>query len=163
MKSPNRQMIECQREAEVLDALASARWPGRVGAELTSHVSSCEICQDVIAVATAMREDHDTAYQEANVPSSGQMWWRSEMRARQAAVREAGRPVAVAQGVAVVLALAVASVAGWFAWPTVHDFFVPAASSAATLSPIVLPLMVAMGALLVVAPVALYVVLSEKP
>lgn len=163
MTSPNREMIECQREAEVLDALASARWPSRVDAELTSHVSSCAICQDVIAVAKAMREDHDSAYQEANVPSSGQMWWRSEMRARQDAVREAGRPVAVAQGVAAVLALAIAGVAVWFAWPTVRDFFVPAASAAQTMSPMVLPLLVAMGALLVVAPVALYVVLSEKP
>jgi len=158
-------LIECPREADVLDALASARWPDRVDAALSEHVSSCGICRDVIAVASAIREDHDAAWREARVPSSGQMWWRAEMRARQDAVREASRPVAVAQGVAVVLALAVAVAAGWFAWPSVHAFFTATARSQtpAFASPLVLPLLVAMGALLVIAPLALYVVLSDKP
>jgi len=78
--TPN--LIECPREADVLDALASARWPHRVDTALSEHVSSCGICQDVIAVASAIREDHDAAWREASVPSSGQMWWRAEMRAR---------------------------------------------------------------------------------
>jgi len=164
MKSPNHQMIQCPREADVLDALASARWPNRVERELADHVASCAICTDVIAVASAMREDHDAAWREATIPSSGQMWWRAEMRARQDAVREASRPVAVAQGVAVVLVLAVAGAAGWFAWPSVHEFFTTTAQNQTTAfaSPMLVPLAVAMGALLVVAPLALYVVLSEK-
>jgi hypothetical protein len=158
-------LVECSREADVLDALVSARWPDRVEAELADHVASCGICQDVIAVASAMQADHDAAWREANVPSSGQMWWRAEMRARQDAVREASRPVTVAQGVAVVLALSVAVTAGWRAWPSVHEFFTTAsfAQMPGLASPMFIPLAVAMGALLVVAPVALYVVLSEKP
>jgi hypothetical protein len=161
-------MIECPRESDVLDALASARWPDRVDAELTQHVSSCAICQDVVAVAAAMREDHDATWREANVPSSGQMWWRAEMRARQDAIRDASRPVTVAQAVAVGLALSFAAVAGWFAWPTVQGFFAalfPSAASQQTsvlASPLMLPVAVAMLALLVVTPVALYFVLSEK-
>jgi hypothetical protein len=158
-------LVECPREADVLDALASARWPHRVDRELTDHVASCGICSDVIAVASAIREDHDAAWQEANVPSSGQVWWRSEMRARQDAIREASRPVTVAQGVGVLFVLAVAAAAGWLAWPSAHEFFTATAQSptAAFASPLLLPLIVAMGALLVVAPLALYVVLSEKP
>jgi hypothetical protein len=156
--------LECPRESDVLDALDAARWPDRVDEGLRTHVASCEICRDVIAVASAMREDHDAAWREANVPSSGQMWWRAEMRARQDAVREASRPVTVAQGVAVVLALAVAAGAGWFAWPSVQAFFSPAslAEMPGLATPMFIPLAVAMGALLIVAPVALYVVLSEK-
>jgi hypothetical protein len=157
--------VECPRESDVLDALASARWPERVDAELRGHVASCEVCQDVIAVASAMREDHEAAWREASVPSSGQMWWRAEMRARQDAVREASRPVTVAQGVAVVLALAVAAGATWLAWPTIQAFV--ASASVGDVpgigTPMFIPLAVAMGALLVVAPVALYVVLSDKP
>lgn len=157
-------LVECPREGDVLDALASARWPNRVDRELADHIASCAICTDVVAVASAIREDHDAAWQEANVPSSGQMWWRAEMRARQDAVREAARPVTIAQGVAVVLALAVAAAAGWFAWPSVHGYFadMTLAQTPAFLSPMFIPLAVAMGALLVAAPVALYVVLSEK-
>ena len=153
MKSPA-QTIECAREADVLDALASARWPGRVDAELAQHVSSCEVCQDVIAVASAMQEDHEAAWREANVPSSGQMWWRAEMRARQEAIRDASRPVTIAQGIAALMALAVVAAAGWFAWPTLQGLF-------ATPPPFLLPLAIGLLALLVVTPVALYFVLSE--
>ena len=157
-------LIECPRESEMLDALASARWPDRVGSELADHVASCGICRDVIAVASAMQQDHDAAWREASVPSSGQMWWRAEMRARQDAIREASRPVTVAQGVAVVLALAVAVGVGWFAWPSVQGFFTTAsmADMPGIGSTMFIPLALAMGALLVVAPVALYLVISEK-
>jgi len=166
MKSPHHEMIQCPREADVLDALASARWPDRVDAELADHVAACGICQDVIAVASAMREDHDAAWREANVPSSGQMWWRAEMRVKQDAVREASRPVAIAQGVAVVLALSVSVAAGWFAWPSVQGFLAGFSTATgaqpALASPMFIPLAIATVALLVVAPVALYLVLSDQ-
>ena len=42
---------------DVLDALASSRWPHRVDAELSNHVASCAICRDVITVAAAMQAD----------------------------------------------------------------------------------------------------------
>jgi hypothetical protein len=162
-------LVECARESDVLDALASARWPNRVERELADHVASCAICQDVVTVATAIQADHDQAWREANVPSSGQMWWRAEMRARQDAIREASRPVAIAQGVAALFALVVAAVAGWFAWPSVRSLFAAVlptdgstVASAAFTSPALLPLAIAMGALLIIAPLALYVVLSEK-
>ena len=154
MTSPDPKMIECARESDVLDALASARWPDRVDAELAQHVSSCEVCQDVIAVASAMQEDHEAAWRDANVPSSGQMWWRAEMRARQEAIRDASRPVTIAQGVAALFALVVVAAAGWFAWPTLQGLF-------ATPPPFLLPLAIGLLALLVVTPVALYFVLSD--
>ena len=156
MKAPNHDMLQCAREPDVLDALASARWPERVDAELRAHVEACAICRDVVIVAAAMREDHDAAWREANVPPSGQMWWRAGMRARQDAVREASRPVTIAQGVAIVLALAVVAAGGWFAWPSVEALLT-------TPPPLFIPLVIAMIALvMVVAPIALYFVLSEE-
>jgi len=152
--SPNHEMLQCPREADVLDALASARWPDRVNPELSQHVASCAVCRDVVAVAAAMREDHDATWQEANVPSSGQMWWRAEMRARQEAIRDASRPVTIAQGVAALLALVFVVAAGWFAWPTLQGLF-------ATPPPFLLPLAIGLLAVLVVTPVALYFVLSD--
>lgn len=161
---------ECPREGDVLDALASARWPNRVDAELANHVAACAICRDVIAVASAIQADTDAAWHEANIPPSGQMWWRAEMRARHEAIREASRPVAVAEGVAAVVALVVAAVVSWFAWPSVRTVVFGGArdnssvSGLASLfaSPVLIPIAIAMGALLIVAPVAIYVVLSEK-
>jgi len=159
-------LIECPRESDVLDALASARWPHRVDRELADHVASCAVCQDVVTVAAAIQADRDKAWRDVNVPSSGQMWWRAEMRTRQDAIRAASRPMAVAQGVAALFALALTIGLGWFAWPSVHNFFSTLGASsntqATTFSPIFIPLAIAMGAFLIVAPVAIYVLFSEK-
>ena len=159
-------LVECPREVDVLDALASARWPHRVDAELSTHVASCAVCRDVITVASAMQSDHDDAWREANVPSSGQMWWRAEMWARHDAIRKASRPVTVAQGAAAVFALLVAAVAGWFAWPSVQSLFATVSGgdtqTTAFASPLFMSIAIAMGAFLLLAPVALYVVMSEK-
>ena len=157
-------MIECPRESDVLDAIDSKRWPHRVDRELVDHVASCEICSDVLAVATAIREDHGAIRQEASVPSSGQVWWRAEMRARQEAIRDASRPITVAYGVAAFAALVVVGAAGWFAWPAMHEFASSMGSdqTPTLTSPLTLPLLVALGALLVIAPVALYLVLSDE-
>ena len=157
-------LVECPRESDVLDALASQRWPQRVETELVDHVAACQVCQDVLVVAAAMRDDRDAAWQEASLPSSGQVWWRAEMRARQEAIREASRPITVAYAVAALAAFVVVAVAAWFAWPVTHDFVASLASTPkSTLdSPLTLPLMLAVGAFLIVAPVALYLVLSDE-
>jgi hypothetical protein len=155
--------IECPRESDVLDALTSARWPHRVNRELAEHVEACAICTDVVAVAAAMRDEHDVARQQASIPSSGQVWWRAQMRARQAAIREASRPIAMAQGVAAVLALGLTATAGWFAWPSIYGRVSSFVRQTPTLgSPLALPLMVALAVLLVIAPLAVYLVLSDE-
>jgi heme A synthase len=158
--------IECPRESDVLDALASARWPHRVSGELADHVASCAICTDVLAVAAAMRTDQDAQWQHANIPSSGQVWWRAEMRARQEAIRKASRPITIAQGVAALLALALTGMAGWFAWTWLRyqapPFGFASVSAQALTSPLALASVVALCALVVIAPVALYLVLSDE-
>jgi hypothetical protein len=157
-------LIECPRESDVLDALASKRWPHRVDRELVDHVACCEICSDVLVVAAAMQEDRDATWREANVPSSGQVWWRAEMRVRHEAIRAASRPITFAYIAAASIALTLMASVGWFAWPAMHGFLSAIASTQVSelSSPVILPLLVALGALLVVAPVALYLVLSDE-
>ena len=91
--------VECQFEAEVLNAVYTNRWPERADAELRAHVSGCAICSDVVTVAKAIEEEFDIARAEARVPESGLVWWRAQMRARQEAAREAVRPITIAQAV----------------------------------------------------------------
>jgi len=161
-------LIECPRESDVLDALASQRWPDRVDRELADHIGSCEICRDVLVVAAAMREDQEAAWQEGSLPSSGQVWWRAEMRARQEAIREASRPITIAYGVAALAAFVVIAAATWFVWPMAHKFISSFAAASgrsgqeSAASPFTLPLLFALGAILVAAPVALYLVLSDE-
>lgn len=159
-------MVECPRESDVLDAVASEKWPHRVAPELHDHVASCAVCSDVVAVAAAIQADHEVAWQDAAIPSSGQVWWRAEMRVRQEAIRKASRPIAIAQAAAVLVVLALTGAAGWLAWTSIRQepssFDVGNASAHAMTSPLALSLVVALFALAVIAPVVFYVVLSDE-
>ena len=158
-------IIECPRESDVLDAVASGKWPHRVP-ELAGHVASCAVCSDVAAVVQAMRADHEVVWQEASIPSSGQAWWRAEMRARHEAILQASRPMAIAQGAAVLVAIAVIGTIGWLGWTWIRQepsiFDLSRVSAQALASPLALSLVVALLTLTVITPVALYLVLSDE-
>ena len=158
--------VECPRESDVLDAVASEKWPHRVAPELAVHVASCAVCSDIAAVATAIRTAHEVAWRDAAIPSSGQVWWRADMRARQEAIRTASRPIAIAQAAAVLVAVALAGAAGWIAWTWTRQepssFDIGNASARAMTSPLALSLVVALFALAVIAPLAFYFVLSDE-
>jgi hypothetical protein len=87
---------ECPRELEVLDALASKRWPDRMGEDLTRHVADCACCKDLAVVAEALRADFSMAISQAKVPSAGLVWWRAQIRARQESLVTANRPITIA-------------------------------------------------------------------
>jgi hypothetical protein len=159
-------IIECPRESDVLDAVASEKWPNRVTAELADHVAACAICSDVLTVARAMRADQQLTWQDASIPSSGQAWWRAEMRMRQEAIRKASRPIAVAQAAALLGAVALIGTAGWLAWTwsrqDTSSFDLMKVSAQAMASPLALSLVVVIFALAVITPVVFYVVLSDE-
>jgi len=118
--------IECIREDDVLDALTSERWPDRVSDELRQHVSSCQVCTDLVAVVRPILADGDAPVPEPRIPSSAVMWWRAQMRARQEAAREAARPITVAQAIATVcvvglLAAVTTFLTPWM-WSLVPEF-----------------------------------------
>lgn len=96
--------VDCEFESEVLAAVVQERWPARVDAELRRHAEICGICADVAAIAGAIERDREEMRAHAVLPDSGRVWWLSQMRARHEAARAAGRPITVAQ----VLALACA-------------------------------------------------------
>ena len=115
--------IECSREQDVIDALSTGRWPERAPGDLQAHVASCEICSDTLTVASLVLADHDDPAVDPRLPSSAVMWWRAQMRARQEAAREAARPIAVAQVIGAVCAVAVLLVIGlWFS-PLAREWF----------------------------------------
>ena len=94
-------IVECCREQDVLDALASERWPERVPEDLRTHAAGCALCTDLIAAVAADPRRSRRPVERGPSPSSGVMWWRAQMRARQEAAREAARPITVAQIVGV--------------------------------------------------------------
>lgn len=115
--------IECTREPEVLDALAAGGAAGDWSGELRTHVAACAICSDIVTVALPLLQEHHAAVEGAHPPSSGIVWWRATMRARQEAAQAATRPITVVQGLALaasaalfvmLLSAAAPTLSGWF-------------------------------------------------
>jgi hypothetical protein len=87
----------CEFEAEVLAAVLQSRWPERADDSLRAHVSTCTICSDVAAIASAVEDSREDLRANAVVPDSGRVWWLAQLRARREAAEAAGRPITAAQ------------------------------------------------------------------
>jgi hypothetical protein len=171
--------IECPREQDVLDALAAQRWPARCDEELRAHVAACTLCADLIEVASALLVEQEVAWRDARVAPSAVVWWRAQLRAREEAARSAVRPVAFMQGVAASLALWIAVVVvralpwpampNWRGWleglvPSVR-LSMPDLSTLSAGIPggwVLLALVLALGAWLLLAPVAIYFAAQDE-
>jgi predicted anti-sigma-YlaC factor YlaD len=98
--------LDCVREQDVIDAVASGRWPGRAGAELCEHVAGCPVCADLAEVMVAFAAERDQSSTDAAVlPPAEIVWYRAQMRARAEAAQLAGRPMAVVQALAIACAV----------------------------------------------------------
>lgn len=120
--------IECPYEDDVLTMVTTGQWPTRASAELRAHAAECPVCADLALVAQAIGEDAVAP----RLPGSGTVWWRAQLRARQDAAKESGRPITVAQAVLLAVAGGLAgavfgATTGWFqrvlhgAWTVVSD------------------------------------------
>ena len=164
--------MDCPREPELVAAVLT----GRVLAEeLHMHAESCEVCREVLTAVTLLRGDRELTRGDLPVPAAGQVWWRAAVRARLEATHAAARPLTWAQAVAGASAAGLAAGALTLAWPTVEGITGWIAARAWSLSPAPqevatlvtsamqrsLPFAIAAAAALVLAPLALYLALSD--
>ncbi|HTH03405.1 MAG TPA: hypothetical protein VL882_24185 [Vicinamibacterales bacterium] len=164
--------MTCDREQDVLDAVAAGRWPERCGADLRGHVNACAVCADLADVAVAVVDDREQAWTEASIPSAGLVWWRAQLRAREDAARAAGRPVAFIQGVAasvavwLIVSLLRALPSGYFsAWRAWVSSALPAVTMhelARVTATVPLVVFVVVAVWLVLAPVAIYFAAADE-
>ena len=148
-------MTPCRYEADVLAAVAAGSWD-HAPDELKAHVTACRTCSDLALVSQLLKTDHAAMVAEANVPSAGQVWWRAQMRARAEAAEAAARPLFVAQAVACAAVIGVLVALVTWLWPAGGWHFVSTPPSEMSLTA-----WVAIGAWLVIAPVALYLVFAR--
>ncbi len=88
--------MECPRQQDVFDAIASRRWPHRVDGQLRIHVAACSLCTDLAEVVAALQQEQEATWEDAvALPSADVIWWRAQMRARSEAARHANRPMAI--------------------------------------------------------------------
>jgi hypothetical protein len=144
-----------------MEIVSCGRWPEQCPEELRVHIAACAICGDVLEVALALHEDRGSVHAHAQIPSADLMWWRAELRARQEAVRKASRPISfvAAFGAASAVGVVVALLSS--AWPWLERFLVVPDLSALSFTQLAIVIAFAV-AILVIAPLAMYLVLSDE-
>ena len=135
------------------------------------------MCREVVAVAALLREDYDEAREEISrrdvpLPSAGQIWWRAAVHARADAARAAARPLVWGYGAAAACAIGLLAAGLGVAWPSVLPVFDRGFALTARLAPAAdmvmatmraqLPIVIAVAACLIAAPIALYFALREE-
>jgi hypothetical protein len=83
----------CPRQSEVNDLLASGHWPHACPAELRSHFAVCRACADLVLVTQSFQQSRAAAAAEVRLPAPGAIWWRAQLRRRNAAVERVSRSI----------------------------------------------------------------------
>ncbi len=99
----------CAREREVTELLHRGYWPDACPAELRAHVEACRVCSDLVVVAQAFHDAHKQTLQVPQMESAGAVWWRAQLRRRNAAIEKVARPIWGAQIFALVISVIVAA------------------------------------------------------
>jgi hypothetical protein len=100
----------CPRQSEVQELLELGHWPQACSPEIQSHVAQCGACAESILLAQAFQQARVATSALAQLPDPGTIWWRAQLRRRNAAIERATRPLAGAYVFALSIALVVASV-----------------------------------------------------
>jgi len=115
----------CARENEIAELLRLGHWPVAASAELRAHVSGCGSCSDLILVSQSFQQVREEIGSSARLQSAGVLWWRAQLRRRNAAMERINRPILGAQifAFAIVLVLALGFVVfqathglRWISW-----------------------------------------------
>ena len=138
----------CSREKEVAELLRRGQWLAACAPELRSHVSACRSCGDLILVADTFLRARAQAASAARIATPSALWWRAQLRRRNAAVESLGKPILGAQifALAVNLFMVVAFLAyqarqgrSWLSWieqfPQAYSLHLDNLSQSALLNP----------------------------
>jgi hypothetical protein len=120
----------CKYDAELRQLLELGHWPHSCAEELRAHVAGCRPCSDLALLTQAFRGARAESSAVAAPPPASVLWWRAQLRRRNAAVQRIQRPLLGAQLFAFALTLVLltgalvyqamhgmpwmAAMAGWF-------------------------------------------------
>lgn len=104
----------CPWEKELTHALKAGHWPDGCTPELRVHVAACSGCRDLVLVGEAFQLAKEESAREIPSGSAGLLWWRAQLRRRNAVAQKITRPITIAQTFAFLLTLLVAGIfAAW--------------------------------------------------
>jgi hypothetical protein len=106
--------LKCARERDLAEILRQGFWPDACPPELRAHVETCRMCSDLVVVARAFQDARKEAGPPARLESAGALWWRAQLRRRNAAIETVARPIVGAQIFALVVSIVVGiAVVAW--------------------------------------------------
>jgi hypothetical protein len=115
----------CPRERELAGLLHRGHWPHACPPDLQVHVPVCRACSDLLAVTLAFQQARAQSSSTARLPAPGVIWWRAQLRRRNAALNAIRKPIVGAQFFAFAIALFAATLVlatqtslsrQWLAW-----------------------------------------------
>jgi hypothetical protein len=83
----------CSRQLEVQEMLTSGHWPDACPLDLRAHLTECRSCGELLVVTQAFQQSRTTAAAQVKLPLAGAIWWRAQLRRRNAAVERVGKPI----------------------------------------------------------------------
>jgi hypothetical protein len=114
----------CRRSEDVASMVRKGYWPDGCDEELRAHIAGCGQCQEWILLTQSFEHARKASFDEMPQGSSFLLWWKAELRRRDAVLTQVSRPMMLAHrfavmvgmvAVAVFLTLARTSFQGWFA------------------------------------------------
>jgi len=87
----------CSYEKELSQALKDGHWPEGCGSELRTHVDWCGHCSDLVLVTQTFQRARTESDRAAPCGSPSLLWWRAQLRRRNAATERVSRPITIAQ------------------------------------------------------------------
>ncbi len=99
----------CPREKETAEILRLNHWPHACPSDLRTHVEGCRSCSDLILLTQSFQQARTSASATAPLQSADALWWRAQLRRRNAAIERIGKPILGAQIFALALTLLIAA------------------------------------------------------
>jgi hypothetical protein len=93
----------CSFEKELARALKDGHWPEGCAPELRAHVHECASCNDLVLVTQTFQLARRESERETPCNSPSLLWWRAQLRRRNAAAQSVSRPITIAQVFALVV------------------------------------------------------------
>ena len=99
----------CPREREVMELVRRGQWPDGCAEDLRQHLDGCRACGEIVLVMQAFRASRAESLGAPAPASPGVIWWRAQLRRRNAAVEQIARPILGAQIFALAVTIAIAA------------------------------------------------------
>jgi hypothetical protein len=163
----------CSFENELTQSLKNGHWPEGCGPELRAHVENCANCSDLVLVTQTFQSARSESERTVLSGSPSLLWWRAQLRRRNAATERVSRPVTIAETFALFVYVLVAVVfvvsqyrhgLHWASWwseigPSRAFHFIPVGSGLIDWNPLLL--ISGFGVLVLLSALVVYLA-SEK-